>query len=369
MNMDPAGSISVRLVWDGKKIRQVEVAPRQSLEAIKLLRGKTGQQAVNLIPLLFSLCGKAQGVAGAMALEAAQSIAPLPTTADWRARLVLGEAIQESLWRLLLDVPKMAGLEPMVADYATLRRLFAQELSPVLLTQVEDFFTTLLGMSLQDWRCLASPQELEHWLDSATTPLSASLRVLWHSDSHWGSGATGFLPQLERDEMLGCIVPELEANPEFGMLPHWHGATAETGALARMAQHPMVSALMQREGASIMTRLLARLLEVAELLLRLRESRAAPAWLESANVRPDTGVAWVQTSRGLLIHWLRLEDGLIADYRIVAPTEWNFHPAGAYVHGLTGHVAHSAQAARNDAERLLIALDPCVAYTLELNHA
>ena len=200
MNMDPAGSISVRLVWDGKKIRQVEVAPRQSLEAIKLLRGKTGQQAVNLIPLLFSLCGKAQGVAGAMALEAAQSIAPLPTTADWRARLVLGEAIQESLWRLLLDVPKMAGLEPMVAEFATLRRLFAQELSPVLLTQVEDFFTALLGMPLQDWRCLASLQELERWLDSATTPLSASLRELWHGDSHWGGAATRFLPLLKRDE-------------------------------------------------------------------------------------------------------------------------------------------------------------------------
>ena len=392
MNMDPAGSISVRLVWDGEKIRQVEVTPRLALEAVKLLRGKTGQQAVNLIPLLFSLCGKAQGVAGAMALEAAQAIAPPPATANWRARLVLSEAIQESLWRLLLDVPKMAGLAPMVAEFATLRRLFARVLAPVwsqdgwktaggtiaapdesawqgLLMEAENFFAALLGMPLQDWRSLASIQDLERWLDSAATPLSASLRELWHGDNHWGSGSTGFLPPLKRDEMLGRVVPELEANPEFGVLPHWHGAAAETGALARMVQHPMVSALMQREGASIMTRLLARLLEVSELLLRLRDGRVAPSWLECTSVRPATGVAWVQTARGLLIHWLRLEDGLIADYRIVAPTEWNFHPAGAYVHVLTGRVAHSGHAARNDAERLLIALDPCVAYTLELNHA
>jgi Ni,Fe-hydrogenase I large subunit len=126
---------------------------------------------------------------------------------------------------------------------------------------------------------------------------------------------------------------------------------------------------MQREGTSIMTRLLARLLEVSELLLRLRDDRVAPSWLECTSVRPGTGVAWVQTARGLLIHWLRLEDGLIADYRIVAPTEWNFHPTGAFAHGLVGRIAHSEQAARSDAERLLIALDPCVAYTLELNHA
>lgn len=41
-----------------------------------------------------------------------------------------------------------------------------------------------------------------------------------------------------------------------------------------------------------------------------------------------TGVAGVKASRGLTFHAVRLCDGRLADYRILAPIEWNFHPRG-----------------------------------------
>jgi hypothetical protein len=65
---------------------------------------------------------------------------------------------------------------------------------------------------------------------------------------------------------------------------------------------------------------------------RTRPSRIAPAVRE--------GFAAVETSRGRLGHWTRLSrDGKIEDYAIVAPKEWNFHPAGPF--GVS-HRSHGA---------------------------
>jgi hypothetical protein len=69
--------------------------------------------------------------------------------------------------------------------------------------------------------------------------------------------------------------------------------------------------------------------ELAQLPEQLREPLASG--IRSASPRPGVGIAAVETARGTLLHcvgwpasgWLR--------YRIVAPTEWNFHPKGAFV--------------------------------------
>jgi coenzyme F420-reducing hydrogenase alpha subunit len=166
------------------------------------------------------------------------------------------------------------------------------------------------------------------------------------------------------------VLPELERDQNFAVLPRWRGAPAETGALARMAGHPLISTLLEREGSTIFVRLLARLLEAVELCESMGAVDQHPPWLESASLGAGAGVAWVQTARGMLIHRLALDtEGKVADYRIVAPTEWNFHPQGAYTCGLTGQPAATPDEARAAAELLLLALDPCVAYEVELNHA
>ena len=40
------------------------------------------------------------------------------------------------------------------------------------------------------------------------------------------------------------------------------------------------------------------------------------------------GRALVETARGLLMHEIVLDGDTVAEYFIVAPTEWNFHPQG-----------------------------------------
>jgi hypothetical protein len=73
----------------------------------------------------------------------------------------------------------------------------------------------------------------------------------------------------------------------------------------------------------------------------------------------------------LLVHWIRLEDGprqadaaRAQSYRVLAPTEWNFHPDGA--------LARALREGRLDAERTrlaAVALDPCIGFDVEPLHA
>jgi coenzyme F420-reducing hydrogenase alpha subunit len=67
-----------------------------------------------------------------------------------------------------------------------------------------------------------------------------------------------------------------------------------------------------------------------------------------------------------LIHRLVLHQGKVYDYRIVAPTEWNFHPDGVVAHSLKQLQADSINDLQRQAELLINAIDPCVQYQLNL---
>jgi Ni,Fe-hydrogenase I large subunit len=155
--------------------------------------------------------------------------------------------------------------------------------------------------------------------------------------------------------------------PSFCAAPIWQGEPAETGAVARKVEHSLLAAWIAGRGRGSGARQLARLLELAELPQHLRGGLASGGRAEVIRAWPlgdNAGMAGVETSRGLLIHVVRLKDGKIADYRIVAPTEWNFHPAGPLAQAL----ARLETGASLEAAARLVSqsLDPCVAYAVEL---
>ena len=69
------------------------------------------------------------------------------------------------------------------------------------------------------------------------------------------------------------------------------------------------------------------------------------------------------------MHRVTLEGGRIGAYRIVAPTEWNFHPDGAFARGAVGMAAADAAALERGVRWLVSSLDPCVAVRYEAGHA
>ena len=72
-------------------------------------------------------------------------------------------------------------------------------------------------------------------------------------------------------------------------------------------------------------------------------------------------LGWCEMARGLLLHWVQLDSaGGVLDYRVLAPTEWNFHPQGA----LAQAVATLASNDQELAAMLAAAFDPCVRCTV-----
>jgi hydrogenase large subunit len=115
--------------------------------------------------------------------------------------------------------------------------------------------------------------------------------------------------------------------------PRLNGAVMETGAIARQLVdgQALVRAAVAAHGASVGTRVLARLMEVA-LIVPLMEQ-----WLGQLQAREPfhtpyqrpangQGVGLSEAARGALGHWLRIEHGKLSSYQIVAPTSWNFSP-------------------------------------------
>jgi hypothetical protein len=368
--------IHIRLHWDGRRICRAELQPRPLVQATELVRGKPAGQAAAVIPMLFSICGKAQGAAAAVALAFAQG--GEPDRLAERERLVLAEALQELLWRFLLDWPKLMGSQGNAALLASLRKGLAQAVAgrneaawQAFAAQAETALSqAILGMPVADWSEFSDPAQIPEWLHRVDTETVRNLLELWRGAGRWGDGGIALMPSASRERILTEVLPGLEGDERFAQRPHWQGRVMETGSLARMQTQPVLAELLRREGTSILARFLARLFEMVELLERLRAPVAEQRWVQGASLGPGIGLAWVQTARGLLLHRAELDgQGDVTDYCIVAPTEWNFHPAGACVEALTGQPATSADEARRSAELLVQALDPCVAYMIEVEHA
>ena len=128
---------------------------------------------------------------------------------------------------------------------------------------------------------------------------------------------------------------------------------------------PLIADLTRKLGNGLLPRLAAQLVELAVLQLRLRTglTRLDEAAEPIAGDMPGgVGIAQVQAARGLLVHRVAVDRGRICDYRILAPTEWNFHPQGVVARGLSALPPTDAATLKRLARLFVTAVDPCVAY-------
>jgi hypothetical protein len=316
--IDP-GCVSVRLDVASGRVGEVRVSSERPSVA-QSLRGRPADEAVRLVPLLFALCGKAQGRAAVLALAAARG-------RDRAAHLdpaSQAEAMREHLWRWLLDLPPLLG-EPAMREE----------------------FVTAIG-----WIGRAQREELQVFL--AGPSIRALVERLLAAEDV-ADPRPALLPALDATASLACW-PRLDAG--FCRLPHWQGMAAETGAFARRQGVPAVAT------AAFAARWLARLEELRDWASD-RQKVGACGTASAAAVATACGRSLVETARGLLMHEIVLDGERIAEYFIVAPTEWNFHPRGPLAAWLTGRDARNREAMLAFAARAVSALDPCVRWELD----
>ena len=159
--------------------------------------------------------------------------------------------------------------------------------------------------------------------------------------------------------------------------PRLGGEVLETGALARQLAdgQPLLRDVVARTGASVHTRVLARLVEMARVLPLME------AWLgalqprepfHQAHVLPDSGqgCGTTEAARGALGHWLGVAQGRLSHYQIIAPTSWNFSPRdaqgrpGALEAALVGAPVLPGETTPVAVQHIVRSFDPCMVCTV-----
>ena len=378
------GEIAVRLERAAGRITRVSIRSTRPLATARVVVGRRAGDAAALVPRLYSVCARAQGAASASALELAAGRPPSPVQIAARSFAVALENLQEDLRRLLIDVPKAIGLAAVVEPVAEVRRAFAPVLStaaghtgaggasePMALHAIETAIDVVsrhvLGESLAAFAARTDAAGLEHWTRQATTAPARTLRAVLDRGGRLGESDVPTLPPITRDQ-VGTMLAALVADAGFAAAPRLDGAIRETGALARMATHLAVAGFVSRHGRGVAARLAARVADVARTAEALADG-STPARVDAWSTASGTGVAIVETARGLLLHCAEVGDERVTGYAIVAPTEWNFQPGGPLERSLTVLDARDAEVLQCDAGLVVQSLDPCVACSVEVSDA
>jgi hypothetical protein len=297
------------------------------------------------------------------------------------------ESVQDTFRHLLIDGPAAMGAAPCAAPVAAARAAIAPFLSATgNPTAVGDGSAkravgkrlsaiaadAIFGMPVERWRSLADADTLLTWCASGATIVAAALARLFAEAPLLGRSTIPPMPPAWSDALLDIVVPAMRGDAAFERTPTWAGSPVETGALARMRDDPLVADVRRRFGNAVGTRMVARLAALAAQIEELSgwETRPeSPPRIQGIPLGDGEGFAAVETARGLLLHRARVRDERVVDYRIVAPTEWNFHPEGALPRGLEGFELDDEPHLLRAARLAVHALDPCVGSRIEVGHA
>ncbi|MBL8566847.1 MAG: nickel-dependent hydrogenase large subunit [Hyphomicrobiaceae bacterium] len=178
---------------------------------------------------------------------------------------------------------------------------------------------------------------------------------------------------------VGTTIPDVSRRGAYSWCkaPRLGGEVVEVGAIARqvVAGHPLVRDLVERGGANVMSRVVARLVEIA-LVVRAMERWVAalqpgePFCVHAPTPDDATGVGLTEAARGSLGHWLTIRRGRIETYQIVAPTTWNFSPRdaggtpGALEQALVGAPLREGEKDPVSVQHIVRSFDPCLVCTV-----
>jgi hypothetical protein len=350
----------------------------------QLTHGKPAFAVPALLATLFNLCGHAHRLCASLAIQAA--CGQISALSDAERRSLQAETLREHLRRMMLDWPLQ--LAPDADSRARFQAAAHQALRacPAMATGTAAAAPPTLS-------ALHAPEDapLPDWLDQQLLAMPARQWLdAWEQSphawmSHWCATTPLWLPQLLHsakaaanapmpgmrplrvhacDQDLSILASQLQASPRLTRQPYWQDQCAETGPWSRLNQPSP-----QRFNTPWL-RLGARLAELLRLSLPDEKGHSGSDWLQTGSIALDqnTGLAWVEMARGLLIHAIQLdgqsEDARIQLCRVLAPTEWNFHPHGAVAQVLETLPAQLTPPIEPTIRALMAAFDPCVSFDL-----
>jgi uptake hydrogenase large subunit len=388
------GELRFELLCRDHHIRRVRIRSSRPLQLPLLFEGKRVDEVLRMIPMLYSVCATAQASAAATACRQAMGMGVDQPVALAESMLVWLETAREHLWRILIDWPGFNGEAVERERVAPLSQLMpdgrnacfgsqggsftlqpelqfdAAAFSLLIDTLASTMEQAVFGMPPSLWREMGTVDDFQHWIEGGTTP--AARHLAWVKAMELGSLGDASVEPLPEIDTQAMNLRLQQADAErFIRLPDWADTVRETSSLTRQLGHPLVDSLKPRYGNGLLTRMAARLTELASIPERLQHMSEALSGGDrgvQAALPPeagDVGLGTVEAARGRLTHRAALSNGVVERYQILAPTEWNFHPQGVVAQGLIGFPRGNETTFTRHAELFIKAVDPCVGYQLE----
>jgi coenzyme F420-reducing hydrogenase alpha subunit len=358
-----AGAIRIDVTVSRAQVCAVEITATRPQGLARMFIGRRPEEAPILAGQLFSLCGFAQSLAARLAVLRAASDSMSNAERRLSAMGLLAERVFETLRSLVLHWPSPAIAGRAAASAPLLREALAasQEIIAKVRSNNSQAGTFASPAARLKDAALALGIAADNTQPAAGTLCAAMLAEARHDRI--------FRPR--RPDALSsaddaAVIDHLRHSPGYAALPFLSGRVVETGAYARLcrsaeAGEPFMAA-----------RLLARIADVRSCLDSLQRLTSgaehdAVSLMTDGPVAGAGGYGAVECARGRLFHQAEIgEDGQISAYRILAPTEWNFHPAGPFVETLLSCRIGTGEAARNVVSRLAALYDPCVAFEIDV---
>ncbi|MCU7916222.1 MAG: nickel-dependent hydrogenase large subunit [Candidatus Thiodiazotropha sp. (ex Gloverina cf. vestifex)] len=209
--------------------------------------------------------------------------------------------------------------------------------------------------------------------DQTDQPLDTS-RITEDVSHSWMTHQSGPKHPFE-----GITLPDADVEQAYTWCkaPRLDGQVVEVGALARQQVdgHPLIRDLVSESGGNVRNRVIARLLEIAKVVMRMeawaKELKPGEAICHHKPFPQEAqGFGLVEAARGSLGHWIKIKYGRILNYQIIAPTTWNFSPRdnagqpGALEIALESAALRAGEKEPVSVQHIVRSFDPCMVCTV-----
>ncbi|MBB6252115.1 hypothetical protein [Nitrospirillum iridis] len=317
----PAG-ITLRLPAGDGGQAALSYVPRGDITA--LLAAVPVERVPSLVRSLFAVCANAQGHAAELAVEAALGLEAAPEILAEREARTWMEGMREHGLRISLDWARLLGEAP---DLARARAFVALSVAEDPGALIRDAVT---GLPPEGWLAMTSTVQLARWAGAGRTVAARFIATLFE---------------------LPTLTPAGEA--------------AAGSLAARHADHPLLARALPV--GSLIACHVARVIDLCRAPARLAALRAdGVTAVRGAAMGPGSGRAAVPCARGTLVHEVGVVAGRVERYRILSPTDSTFAPGGPAERRFQGLCAWPPADRARLAEVMMLALDPCVDYAVEV---
>ena len=348
--------------------------------APRLARGQAVSALPGLMASLFNLCSHAHRLCSQLAIEAASpGLLPAPQQVAQRLRT---ETAQEHIRRIGLDWPRLLATDaqgpwatqaqaalkacPLLAPAATA----AADPWPDTRTWLQEQLLQMPATPwLRAWQACGADWLLD-WSHRHRGWLGALVRTARAADSAAPLSPASALRVPAGASDARALSVAMTEQAGFCLQPHWHGGSAHTGSWTRLndpsADLPLTPWAL----------LGSRIAELVRLCQPDAPGQSGADWLcfGSLATGERQGMAWVEMARGLLVHQVAIDAPVgdaparVAACRVLAPTEWNFHPQGVVAQRIAAlDKGQPAEDTERRVRLLMAAFDPCVPF--EVTHS